>query len=108
MRSWKFIALTALATLAMPAGAAPPILHAQPGAVALALEEQVGAVLINGQVPGGILLEPNTGLAINDFTASVEFFKSLPSIDDPFAVASRSVWMLIDAMVPGFPRAAQV
>ena len=32
---------------------------------------------------GGILLEPNTGLSINDFSAGVEFFKSLPSIEEP-------------------------
>ncbi len=41
-------------------------------------------VFISASVPGGIVLEPNTGLAINDFSAGVEFFKSLPSIDDPF------------------------
>ena len=35
-------------------------------------------------MPGGILLEPDTGLSINDFVAGVEFFKTLPSIDDPF------------------------
>ena len=29
------------------------------------------------------MLEPTTGLAINDLSAGVEFFKSLPSIDDP-------------------------
>jgi hypothetical protein len=40
-------------------------------------------VFINVALPGGILLEPNTGLTINDFVAGVEFFKSLPSIDDP-------------------------
>ncbi len=45
-------------------------------------------VLINVEIPGGILLEPNTGLTINDFTAGVEFFKTLPSIDDPFALRS--------------------
>ncbi|HEX9569566.1 MAG TPA: hypothetical protein VF987_07795, partial [Rhodospirillales bacterium] len=41
-------------------------------------------VFINASVPGGILLEPNTGLSINDFSAGVEFFKTLPSIEDPF------------------------
>ncbi|MCB1127981.1 MAG: hypothetical protein KDM81_15915, partial [Verrucomicrobiae bacterium] len=41
-------------------------------------------VFLNVEVPGGIVLEPNTGLAINDFSAGVEFFKSLPSINDPF------------------------
>ena len=39
-------------------------------------------------MPGGILLEPTTGLTINDFSAGVEFFKTLPSIDDPFALRS--------------------
>ena len=40
-------------------------------------------VQIEGSVPGGILLEPFTGLSINDFVGGVEFFKTLPSIDDP-------------------------
>jgi hypothetical protein len=40
-------------------------------------------VFISASVPGGILLEPNTGLSINDFSAGVEFFKTLPSIDKP-------------------------
>jgi hypothetical protein len=40
-------------------------------------------VFISGSVPGGIALEPTTGLAINDFSAGVEFFKTLPSIDQP-------------------------
>ena len=43
-------------------------------------------VMINVEVPGGLLLEPITGLSMNDFVASVEFFKTLPSIDDPFAL----------------------
>jgi hypothetical protein len=43
-------------------------------------------VFINVEIPGGVVLEPNSGLAINDFSAGVEFFKSLPSIDDPFAL----------------------
>ncbi|CAB5140735.1 diguanylate cyclase/phosphodiesterase (GGDEF & EAL domains) with PAS/PAC sensor(s), partial [Olavius algarvensis associated proteobacterium Delta 3] len=38
---------------------------------------------ISASVPGGILLEPTTGLTMNDLSAGVEFFKSLPSIDDP-------------------------
>src|SRR5918994_2440180 len=41
-------------------------------------------VQISASVPGGILLEPITGLSMNDFVAGVEFFKTLPSIDDPF------------------------
>lgn len=40
-------------------------------------------VFLNVEVPGGILLEPFTGLTINDFAAGVEFFKTLPSIDEP-------------------------
>ena len=46
------------------------------------------SAFINVEVPGGILLEPTTGLTINDFSAGVEFFKTLPSIDDPFALRS--------------------
>ena len=45
-------------------------------------------VFINVEVPGGILLEPTSGLTLNDFSAGVEFFKTLPSIDDPFALRS--------------------
>ena len=40
-------------------------------------------VFISVNIPGGILLEPNTGLSINDFAAGVDFFKTLPSIEDP-------------------------
>src|SRR5262249_25076975 len=39
-------------------------------------------VFINVEVPGGILLEPISGLSINDFAGGVEFFKTLPSITD--------------------------
>ena len=46
------------------------------------------SVLMTASVPGGIVLEPNSGLAINDFTAGIEFFKSLPSIEDPFELRS--------------------
>ncbi|HWS34529.1 MAG TPA: hypothetical protein VN408_17540, partial [Actinoplanes sp.] len=45
-------------------------------------------VYLSVNVPGGILLEPNSGLSINDFAGGVEFFKTLPSIDDPFALRS--------------------
>ncbi len=38
-------------------------------------------MLVTANVPGGILLEPNSGLAINDFTGGVDFFKTLPDID---------------------------
>ena len=43
-------------------------------------------VFINVEVPGGLVIVPHIGLAINDFAAGVEFFKTLPSIDDPFAL----------------------
>ncbi len=46
------------------------------------------SAFISVEIPGGILLEPTTGLTINDFAAGVEFFKTLPSIDDPFALRS--------------------
>ena len=45
-------------------------------------------VFISVSTPTGLLLEPNSGLTLNDFAAGVEFFKSLPSIDDPFALRS--------------------
>ena len=45
------------------------------------------SAFISVELPGGILLEPFTGLTINDFSAGVEFFKTLPSIEDPFAAA---------------------
>ncbi len=40
-------------------------------------------VQISADLPEGILLDPDTGLSINDFTAGVKFFTSLPSISDP-------------------------
>ena len=46
------------------------------------------SAFISVEIPGGILLEPTTGLTINNFAAGVEFFKTLPSIDDPFALRS--------------------
>ncbi len=47
-------------------------------------------VFVSVEVPGGILLEPFSGLTINDFSGGVEFFKSLPSIDDPEALRGAS------------------
>lgn len=44
------------------------------------------SVFINAELPSGIILVPQIGLAINDFSAGVEFYKSLPSIEDPFAL----------------------
>ncbi|MCX5670553.1 MAG: hypothetical protein NTU94_04440, partial [Planctomycetota bacterium] len=40
-------------------------------------------VFLRCSVPGGIMLEPNTGLSMNDFAAGVDFFTTLPSIEDP-------------------------
>ena len=57
-----------------------------PGVGALLTETLSWRALFAGQIPGGVLLEPNSGLTMNDFTAGVEFFKTLPSIDDPFAL----------------------
>ena len=47
-------------------------------------------VFLNVEIPGGILLEPISGLTINDFSAGVEFFKTLPSIEDPFALRGQA------------------
>ena len=44
------------------------------------------SAFISVELPGGILLEPITGLTINNFAAGVEFFKTLPSIEDPFVL----------------------
>ena len=43
-------------------------------------------VFVNISTPTGVLLVPQIGLTLNDFSAGVEFFKTLPSIDDPFAL----------------------
>ena len=40
-------------------------------------------VYLSVSVPGGILIEPHIQLCLNDFSAGVEFFKSLPSIEEP-------------------------
>ncbi|MDD2604023.1 MAG: hypothetical protein PHF66_04320, partial [Desulfobacteraceae bacterium] len=41
-------------------------------------------VQIEASLPDpGIILEPNTGLAINDFVGGIEFFKSLPDVSKP-------------------------
>lgn len=41
-------------------------------------------VFINASIPGGVVIVPQIGLALNDFAAGVEFFQSLPCIEDPF------------------------
>ena len=43
-------------------------------------------VFLNVEIPTGIPIFPPIGLTLNDFSAGVEFFKTLPSIDDPFAL----------------------
>ncbi|HKI92981.1 MAG TPA: hypothetical protein VJ986_11835, partial [Gaiellaceae bacterium] len=40
-------------------------------------------VFINVNTPTGILLDPDTGIAINNFAGGVQFFHTLPSITDP-------------------------
>ena len=44
-------------------------------------------VFLSASLPTGIMLDPETGLTMNDFAGGVEFFHTLPSIDDPFAAA---------------------
>ncbi|MGZ6715887.1 MAG: hypothetical protein ACXVFG_14140, partial [Gaiellaceae bacterium] len=41
-------------------------------------------VFLEASLPTGIVIVPQFGIAINDFVAGVEFFKTLPSIDSPF------------------------
>ena len=49
-------------------------------------------------LPEGIVLDPDTGIAINDFTAGIQFYKTLPSITDPFAL--RNPEFTVQATVP--------
>ena len=44
--------------------------------------------MISVSLPEGIILDPDTGIAINNFVAGVQFFKTLPSITDPMALAN--------------------
>ncbi|HEX4525985.1 MAG TPA: VCBS repeat-containing protein, partial [Gaiellaceae bacterium] len=44
------------------------------------------SVFINVKTPTGVMIVPQIGLVLNDFSAGVEFFKTLPSIEDPFAL----------------------
>ncbi|HVP75835.1 MAG TPA: hypothetical protein VMS63_07420, partial [Gaiellaceae bacterium] len=41
------------------------------------------SVVIGVTLPTGITLDPDTGLTINDFVGGVQFFQTLPSLDDP-------------------------
>ncbi len=40
-------------------------------------------VQISANLPEGILLDPDTGISLNNFVAGVKFFSTLPSITDP-------------------------
>ncbi|MCG8701351.1 MAG: hypothetical protein MI922_25075, partial [Bacteroidales bacterium] len=40
-------------------------------------------VQLSVSIPGGIVIVPPYGIAINDFVGGVEFFKTLPKIEDP-------------------------
>ena len=40
-------------------------------------------VFVSIELPSGIVVNPHTGLTIGDFAGGVEFFKTLPSIEDP-------------------------
>ena len=64
-------------------------------------------VFINVEVPGGVLLEPISGLTLNDFSAGVEFFKSLPSIDDPFALRSTAFGLPTNLTAAEWPSSLQ-
>ena len=44
-------------------------------------------VQLSVDLPEGILLDPDTGLSLNDFTAGVKFFSTLPSITDPMQLS---------------------
>ncbi|MHB9067992.1 MAG: choice-of-anchor Q domain-containing protein [Pirellulaceae bacterium] len=48
-------------------------------------------VMITASTPTGILLEPTTGLTINDFVAGVEFFKTLPALTEPEQLRDQSL-----------------
>ena len=48
-------------------------------------------ITISVSTPTGILLDPDTGLTINNFTAGVQFFTSLPSYTDPKQLANLSI-----------------
>ena len=39
--------------------------------------------MITASTPTGIMIEPESGLTINDFVFGVDFFKSLPDYDNP-------------------------
>ena len=45
-------------------------------------------VQLSVSLPEGIVLDPDTGIAINNFYAGVEFYKTLPAETDPLALES--------------------
>ncbi len=48
-------------------------------------------ITLSVSTPTGILLDPDTGLTINNFTAGVQFFTTLPSYTDPKQLANLSI-----------------
>src|SRR5262249_52267268 len=44
-------------------------------------------VFISVDLPEGILLDPDTGLSINNFAGGVQFFQTLPNYTDPLQLA---------------------
>jgi hypothetical protein len=59
-----------------------------PGVVGLGIKlafSELGplGVMLHASTPTGVMIEPVTGLTINNFNAGVEFFKTLPSISEP-------------------------
>ena len=53
-------------------------------------------VFVNVKTPTGVMLVPQIGLVLNDFSAGVEFFKTLPSIEDPFALRNPEFGLATD------------
>ena len=45
-------------------------------------------ITLNAALPTGVMLVPQIGLVINDFVGGVEFFKSLPSLNNPSELRS--------------------
>jgi hypothetical protein len=59
-------------------------------------------VLVTAQIPGGILLEPISGLTINNFTGGVDFFTSLPDITTPGELTGPAFQLPANVSVDGW------
>ncbi|NOR29513.1 MAG: hypothetical protein GQ539_00255, partial [Sulfitobacter sp.] len=59
-------------------------------------------VLVTAQIPGGILLEPISGLTINNFTGGVDFFTSLPEITTPGELTGPAFQLPANVSVDGW------